>query len=82
MTDIQPRRFLALAKEIYGKAIQLDAYLTAHSLPSPSFDDDFPTLSPELESTRVSILESTDELTDLMLGPRGLAESGPPQVCP
>ena len=80
MAKLQVSRLVELANTIQEKATQLDQYLEANKLPSLSFDHDFPYLSPEMEKIRMTVLESTDELNDLMLGPQGLAETGPPQV--
>lgn len=80
MASKTPSRIVQLAAAVQSHTAKLDAYFTTEDLPFPSFEAEFPSLPPEIEGSRISILEAADELTDLMLGPRKLAECDPPQV--
>jgi len=74
-------RISQLAAAIQSHAAKLDEYCAAEGIPSPSFDEEYPSdLSPEFEASRNEVLVATDELFDLMLGPRRLAELEPAQV--
>ncbi|KAL9119451.1 MAG: hypothetical protein Q9187_003998, partial [Circinaria calcarea] len=79
MASANTSRIVQLAAAIQSHTIKVDAYLTTHGLPSLSFDAEIPSLPPDTEASRISILEATDEMADLMLGPRQLAECNPPQ---
>lgn len=65
-----------LAKRIAANTEKLQSYLSSHKLPTPSFDVDGPkdTLIPktetETEAARVAIVDDTEELRRLVLGPR------------
>jgi hypothetical protein len=69
-------RIVELAKRIAANTAKLQSYLTAHGLPTPSFDINGPkdTLVPktetETEAARVAIIDDTQELRRLVLGPR------------
>ncbi|KAF2973069.1 hypothetical protein GQX73_g501 [Xylaria multiplex] len=80
MATSKPTR-IALLSTIIQKNIEIiDAYFDSNGLPSPSFDQDYPSdLAPEIHGARNAVLEATDELSDLMLGPRQIAECHPPQ---
>ncbi|MCJ1380209.1 hypothetical protein MMC17_003312 [Xylographa soralifera] len=79
MASIKTSRIVQLAEAIRIHTAKLDMYITSCGLPSLSFDEEFPSLPAEMEGSRISILEATDEMTDLMLGARKLAECDPPQ---
>ncbi|GAB1315686.1 6-hydroxytryprostatin B O-methyltransferase [Madurella fahalii] len=75
MASPEPR-IVELAKRIAANTEKLQDYLTAHGLPTPSFDIGGPkdTLVPktetETEAARVAIIDDTEELRRLVLGPR------------
>ena len=76
-----PTRIAELAATIQLNTSKLDGYFAAVDIPSPSFEHGFPeTLPPDIEATRDAISQATDELHDLMVGPRGLAEGMPLRV--
>lgn len=65
-------RIAELALIISTNTEQVDAHLARRGLPSPSFDPDSPagTLrDSQIVAARLAILEATDELHALMLGP-------------
>lgn len=73
-------RILELANVIQANTEKIDAHLTSKDLPTPSFAaDNPPTLlfghGPEIEIARQSIVDATDELQALMLGPTGVLSS-------
>lgn len=65
-----------LASRIAANTAKLNDYLVANGLPTPSFDINGPkdTLVPkheaEVEAARVAIIDDTQELRRLVLGPR------------
>ena len=60
----------SLAEEILINAKRLDEHLAAQKQPSPSFDHDAWTdLSPQLESARDALIDSTHTLKQLAQGP-------------
>ncbi|CAJ2505647.1 Uu.00g130410.m01.CDS01 [Anthostomella pinea] len=69
-------RIAELADNIATNTSKLNGYLVANGLPSPSFDIDGPsdTLVPknelDIEAARVAIIDDTQELRRLVLGPR------------
>lgn len=68
-------RISELASIIAMMTAELDAHCVAEGLPSPSFDPNSPPnllLHPNIAATRQRILEATDELHALMLGPVGI----------
>ena len=74
-------RITELASIIAAKTTEIDNYTIAERLPSPSFDADIPPdllLTPTIAASRQAILEATDELHALMLGPAGILM---PSVC-
>lgn len=72
----QEPRIVELAKRIAANTETLQNYLTAHGLPTPSFDIDgpkdslVPKTATEIEAARVAIIDDTQELRRLVLGPR------------
>lgn len=69
-------RITKLANRIAANTTKLNDYLVARNLPTPSFGVDGPkdTLVPkqeaEVEAARVAIIDDTQELRRLVLGPR------------
>jgi hypothetical protein len=69
-------RMVELSSRIATNTVKLHDYLTAHGLPTPSFDVNGPLDSliskeePGIESARVAIIDDTQELRRLVLGPR------------
>ncbi|KAK0609535.1 S-adenosyl-L-methionine-dependent methyltransferase [Bombardia bombarda] len=69
-------RITELASRIAANTTRLNNYLVAHNLPTPSFDVDGPkdTLVPKeetmVEAARVAIIDDTQQLRRLVLGPR------------
>lgn len=75
-------RIVELAKQILANAEKVDDHLKSNNLPQPSFDIDGPLemelASKEAEAARISAIEGTMELQDLLLGPKMLLR---PVVC-
>jgi len=74
-------RIVQLSAAIHDHTKKVDAYLAANNQPTPSFDVSCPPkylLPLEIQASRDAVLEATDELTALMLGP---VESLIPPVC-
>ena len=68
-------RISELASIIAMNTAAIDVYTTSEGLPSPSFNVDGPPkllFHPRISASRQAILEATDELHALMLGPVGL----------
>jgi len=66
-------RISELAEQIHSNTEKVDTYLIAEGLKTPSFDIDAPVklqLPTEIEQARQAILDSTDELHRLILGPK------------
>ena len=69
-------RIVELATRIAASTLKLDEYIKEHNLPTPSFDINGPkdTLFPkeevDVETARVAIIDDTQELRRLVLGPR------------
>ncbi|KAL8722853.1 MAG: hypothetical protein Q9225_000740 [Loekoesia sp. 1 TL-2023] len=67
-----------LAATIASKTAEIEGTLTAEDLQSPSFDPDSPPellFHPKIAPLRQQLLEATDELHTLMLGPVGVLTS-------
>lgn len=65
-------RIVELAATIQKRTSKVDEYLEYNSIPSPSFDVSSPlrlSLPPDIQTSRNAVLEASDELTALMLGP-------------
>ncbi|TVY82896.1 O-methyltransferase aurJ [Lachnellula suecica] len=65
-------RIMELASIIHNHTSKVDDYLGSQNLPTPSFDISYPatfSLPPEIQVSRQAVLEASDELTTLMLGP-------------
>lgn len=68
-------RISELASIIAAHTAEIDLYTASEALPSPSFDADSPPrllFHPRVAASRQAILEATDELHALMLGPVGI----------
>jgi hypothetical protein len=68
-------RIAELAAAVTEHTQQIDKYLAEKNLPYPSFDIDGPVdllLPPDLEKSRVVALQASQELNDLLQGPRDL----------
>jgi hypothetical protein len=77
---VPSRRIVELASIIQEQTSKVDAYLASNNLPTPSFDISCPPklfLPAEIQASPDSVLQASDELTALMLGP---AESLIPPV--
>jgi hypothetical protein len=73
-------RIIQLAKIIQANTELIDAHLTSKGLPTPSFAADNPPTvlfghGPQIESARQGVVDATDELQALMLGPTGVLTS-------
>ena len=68
-----PSRVVELATQILANANKVDGHLRSNNLPQPSFDVDGPLdlkMKPaEIEAARLSAIEASMELQDLLLGP-------------
>ncbi|CAJ2513257.1 Uu.00g013760.m01.CDS01 [Anthostomella pinea] len=68
-------RITELAATVATHTARIDSYLAEHSLPFPSFESDGPIslgLPRELEESRSAALRASQELDDLLQGPRDL----------
>lgn len=70
-------RIRQLASIIVDRTVDIDGKLEATGLPTPSFDPESSSslLFDELAESRALLLEATEELHALMLGPIGLLTS-------
>lgn len=67
---------------IHENVKSIDSWFQSQGLASPSFEEDYPEHLPqEIHQARTAVLIAADEMTDLMLGARQIAECQPPQVC-
>lgn len=76
-------RIVELAGIIQEHTAKVDSYLSSHDLPTPSFDVSYPArvaLPPEIQASQDAVLEASDELTALLLGPAG-SLMGKDRVC-
>ena len=67
-----PNRIVKLAAIIQEHTKKVDAYLTAQKLPTPSFDISCPAVLPlpaTIQASQDAVLDASDELSTLMLGP-------------
>lgn len=65
-------RILELANSIQVNTSKVDQHFSAHGIPTPSFDIDTPLeldLPNDIAACRSTIIEATEELHSLMLGP-------------
>ncbi|KAI1205456.1 putative O-methyltransferase [Annulohypoxylon truncatum] len=68
-------RIAELAATVATHTNRIDSYLSKKGLPYPSFGADGPSdlnLPPEIEQSRRAVLEASQELNDLLQGPRNL----------
>lgn len=78
----QSSRIAELAAAIAHHTARVDRFLAENNLPQPSFDIDGPVelgLPSDVEESRVAVLRATQELNDLLQGPRELIFNH--QVC-
>ncbi|KAH3967279.1 hypothetical protein HBI24_208500 [Parastagonospora nodorum] len=73
-------RMIQLATTISKNAEVVDSYLNSRDLPTPSFDAECPERllfghGEEIDGARQAVVDATDELQALMLGPTGLLSS-------
>jgi hypothetical protein len=68
-------RIAELATAVATHTRRIDSYLAEKGLLSPSFEANGPVdlgLPPDIEQSRIAALEATQELHDLLQGPRDL----------
>lgn len=68
-------RIAELATTVAHHTQQVDSYLAEKGLPYPSFESDGPVdlaLPPDIEESRNIVLQASQELNDLLQGPRDL----------
>lgn len=70
---MQPQ-IVQLANQLVRNVNDLNTYLQSNDLPQPSFNVDGPIelgtqSAPDVEAARISAIEATMELQDLLLGP-------------
>jgi hypothetical protein len=73
--SIPQSRIATLSSTIAHHTHLVDAYLTSHALPQPSFAASGPAdihLPSEIEASRSAVLSATQELNDLLQGPHDL----------
>ena len=79
-----PSRIAELASVISSNTAQIDDYISTHGLPPLSFEPNGnfkpETLPHAIESAQNAVLEATDELNALMLGPERILRQN--LVCP
>ncbi|KAJ3554637.1 hypothetical protein NPX13_g10563 [Xylaria arbuscula] len=72
----KPTRIAELSARIASNTTEIDNFLAAQSLPTPSFDLDaplslfHPSTDRRILAARDAVIQDTLELRDLMLGPR------------
>ena len=72
---MEASRITELSHNIASGVAEINAFLTSHDLPSPSFDPNTPPrllMDRAVIGLRQQILEATEELHALMLGPVGI----------
>ena len=65
-------RIVELSNSIQANTAKLDAFFSSHGIPTPSFGIETPLeleLPDDIKSCRSTLLEATDELHTLVLGP-------------
>ena len=65
-------RIVELASSIQTNTSKVDQHFSSHGIPTPSFDIETPLevdLPDEIAACRTAILEATDELHSLIMGP-------------
>jgi len=70
-----PSRIAELSAVVASHTKQIDDYLTENGLLQPSFDANGPVdlqLPPQLEQARAIVLQASQELNDLLQGPRDI----------
>ena len=74
MASMTPTRLAELANIIYSHTCKIDEHFKDHDIATPSFDIDTPAvvqLPDELAISKNAVLEASDELSMLLLGPMG-----------
>lgn len=72
MTAIPSSRILELANSIQTNTSRVDQHFSSHGIPTPSFEIETPLeldLPDDIATCRLAIIEATEELHLLMLGP-------------
>ncbi|TGO38103.1 hypothetical protein BHYA_0082g00460 [Botrytis hyacinthi] len=70
--DVSNHQNSGLDRDNSKHTSKFDEYLASNNIPSPSFDVSAPlklSLPPDIQDSRNAVLEASDELTALMLGP-------------
>ena len=65
-------RIVELGNSIQYNTLKIDLFFSFHGIPTPSFDVDTPLeidLPDDIKACRATVLEATDELHSLILGP-------------
>lgn len=73
--SLSPSRIVELATTVAQHTQQIDSYLAEKGLPYPSFEANGPadlSLPPHIEQSRTVALQASQELNDLLQGPRDL----------
>ncbi|KAI1080192.1 S-adenosyl-L-methionine-dependent methyltransferase [Whalleya microplaca] len=69
-----PSKMGALAQKISTETERVESYFREKGLPTPSFDvdapSDFPKMPDDIMKSRREVIQATQELQDLMVGPR------------
>lgn len=81
-TSTMGSKIIQLAQQILSNTEKVSEHLQSHSLPQPSFDIngplDFDIKIPSVEAARLSAIEASMELQDLLIGPTMILR---PVVC-
>ncbi|KAI1140753.1 S-adenosyl-L-methionine-dependent methyltransferase [Hypoxylon sp. FL0543] len=69
-----PSKIIVLAQKISAETEKIEAYFRENGLRTPGFDadapTDFPNMPDDISRSRREVIEATQELQDLMVGPR------------
>ena len=77
---MSPSRIVELAAIIQEHTTLVDTYLTSNKLPTPSFDISYPirvAVPPTIQASQEAILDASDELSALIVGPAGISARQP-----
>ncbi|KAI1801741.1 S-adenosyl-L-methionine-dependent methyltransferase [Daldinia bambusicola] len=73
-TTMASSKMIALAQKITSETEKVEAYFKVNGLVTPSFDahapGDFPFMPDDISRSRREVIQATEELHDLMVGPR------------
>lgn len=80
LSKMSTNRIVELANIISKNTEVVDSYLVSQTLPTPSFDAECPERllfghGEQIDGARQAVVDATDELQALMLGPTGLLSS-------